>query len=101
MYPAIMRKYNISAETVLCKCCPDSSIRIPDPNYHICMKRTGMVLKTINLALTKRLNYKRLKNEAVDARLKEVYDRRQTTLKWILVTCFGYLGFSNAKFGHG
>jgi DNA polymerase elongation subunit (family B) len=28
-----------------------------------------------------------------------VYDRRQAALKWILVTCFGYLGYKNAKFG--
>ena len=26
MYPSLMAKYNISAETVLCKCCPDSPI---------------------------------------------------------------------------
>ena len=29
MYPSLMSKYNISAETVLCKCCPDSPIHIP------------------------------------------------------------------------
>ncbi len=99
MYPSLMRKYNISAETVLCKCCPDSPNRIPDLNYHICTKRVGMVPKTVDLALTKRLTYKRLRDEATDKRRKQVYDRRQTALKWILVTCFGYLGFSNSKFG--
>jgi DNA polymerase II len=31
--------------------------------------------------------------------LREVYDNRQTALKWILVTCFGYLGYRNARFG--
>ena len=30
---------------------------------------------------------------------KESYDRRQTALKWTLVTCFGYLGYRNARFG--
>jgi len=30
---------------------------------------------------------------------REVYDKRQAALKWILVTCFGYLGYRNAKFG--
>lgn len=99
MYPSLMAKYNISAETVLCKCCPDSPDRIPDLNYHICTKRVGMVPKTVNLALTKRLNYKRLMNETSDKQLKQIYDKRQTALKWILVTCFGYLGFSNSKFG--
>lgn len=99
MYPSLMRKYNISAETVLCKCCPDSPIRIPDLNYHICTRRAGMVPKTVDLALTKRLHYKRLRNETDEPKLKQVYDRRQTALKWILVTCFGYLGFKNSKFG--
>ena len=28
-----------------------------------------------------------------------MYDNRQIALKWILVTCFGYLGYRNAKFG--
>lgn len=99
MYPSLMAKYNISAETVLCKCCPDSPVRIPELNYHICIKRVGMVPKTVNLALSKRLKYKRLRDETSDKHLKQVYDRRQTALKWILVTCFGYLGFSNSKFG--
>lgn len=99
MYPSLMRKYNISAETVLCKCCPDSPIRIPDLNYHICTRRAGMVPKTVDLALTKRLHYKRLRDETDEPKLKQVYDKRQTALKWILVTCFGYLGFKNSKFG--
>jgi DNA polymerase I len=99
MYPSLMAKYNISAETVLCKCCSDSPVRIPDLNYHICTKRYGMVPKTVNLALSKRLSYKRSRDETKDSQLKRVYDSRQAALKWVLVTCFGYLGFKNAKFG--
>jgi DNA polymerase, archaea type len=99
MYPIIMVNNNISAETVLCKCCPTSPIRIPELNYHICTKRVGIVPKTVKLIVDKRLYYKRMKTESSDPHLKEVYDKRQTALKWILVTCFGYLGFKNAKFG--
>jgi DNA polymerase elongation subunit (family B) len=99
MYPSLMVTNNISAETVLCKCCPNSHLRIPELNYHICEKRAGIVPKTLRLILTKRLNYKRLKEETQDPVLKEAYDRRQAALKWILVTCFGYLGYRNAKFG--
>jgi DNA polymerase elongation subunit (family B) len=29
----------------------------------------------------------------------KLYDRRQNALKWMLVTCFGYLGYKNARFG--
>lgn len=99
MYPSLMAKNNISAETVLCKCCPDSPLRIPELNYHICTKRRGIVPKTINLALTKRLHYKCVRDKTSDKNLKQICDERQTALKWILVTCFGYLGFKNAKFG--
>jgi DNA polymerase elongation subunit (family B) len=99
MYPSLMAKNNISAETVLCKCCLDSHLRIPELNYHICEKRVGIVPKTLRLILAKRLKYKRLKEETRDPVLREVYDKRQAALKWILVTCFGYLGYRNAKFG--
>ena len=99
MYPVIMANNNISAETVLCKCCPDSPIRIPDLDYHICNKRRGIVPKTVKLIVEKRLYYKKMKDLSPDPHLREVYDNRQIALKWILVTCFGYLGFKNAKFG--
>jgi DNA polymerase elongation subunit (family B) len=99
MYPVLMMNNNISAETVLCKCCPDSRLRIPELGYHVCERREGIVPKALRVALSKRLLYKRLKAEAKDQRLKEVYDKRQAALKWILVTCFGYLGYKNAKFG--
>ena len=99
MYPSLMVKNNISAETVLCKCCPDSQLRIPELNYNICEKREGVVPKALRLVVSKRLLYKRLRDETKDPKLKEMYEDRQTALKWILVTCFGYLGYRNAKFG--
>jgi len=99
MYPTVMVNNNISAETVLCKCCPDSNLRIPDLGYHICQKRVGIVPKALKPVIKKRLLYEKLKSEAHDERLREVYDNRQTALKWILVTCFGYLGYRNARFG--
>jgi len=99
MYPGLMVKNNISAETVLCKCCPDSHVRIPELNYNICEKKTGIVPKALKLVVWKRQKYKKLKEEARDQRIKDTCHRRQVALKWILVTCFGYLGYKNAKFG--
>jgi len=99
MYPMLIVNNNISAETVLCKCCPDSRRRVPELGYNICEKRTGIVPKALRPVVEKRHLYKKLKAETRDERLKEVYDKRQTALKWVLVTCFGYLGYRNAKFG--
>jgi DNA polymerase elongation subunit (family B) len=99
MYPTVMVNNNISAETVLCKCCPDSRLRIPELGYNICEKRAGIVPKALEPVIAKRLHYKKLKLETGNERLRGVYDNRQMALKWILVTCFGYLGYRNARFG--
>jgi DNA polymerase elongation subunit (family B) len=72
---------------------------VPELDYNICEKRKGIVPKTLDLLLKKRLKYKSLMREASDVRLRQVYDMRQSALKWILVTCFGYLGYRNARFG--
>jgi len=99
MFPMLMLTRNISAETVLCKCCPNSTLRVPELNYNICEKRKGIVPKTLDILLRKRLKYKRLRHEVKDEKLRRIYNLRQKALKWILVTCFGYLGYRNARFG--
>jgi DNA polymerase-2 len=99
LYPNIMLKKNISAETVSCECCFDNpKVIVPEINYHICNKK-GLIPSSLKIILEKRLMYKDLKNKSTDPSLKNIYDKRQSALKWILVTSFGYLGFSNAKFG--
>ncbi|MDP2973218.1 MAG: DNA polymerase domain-containing protein, partial [Deltaproteobacteria bacterium] len=141
MYPTIMAIHNISAETVLCRCCENH--RVPEAGYTICEKREGIVPKTLKPILTRRAWLKRKVKElesgtekfgvmssparhtstlaggefgekdkkAEDKRQKaegrrqeteskkESYNRKQTALKWMLVTCFGYLGYRNARFG--
>ena len=100
LYPSIMEKMNISAETVFCECCTQSDLLVPElDSYYRCKKRKGLVPTALEILLTKRKIYKRLRNSATDTKLKQVYDARQTALKWVLVTSFGYLGFNNAKFG--
>lgn len=98
LYPNIMLKKNLSGETVNCACCPDSDVMVPEVDYRIC-RRIGIVPLSLEILLKKRAKYKNLKNEAMQQKIKHVYDSRQTALKWILVTSFGYLGFNNSKFG--
>jgi len=99
MYPTLMAKRNISAETVLCKCCPNSALRVPELEYNVCEKREGIVPRTLKMILKKRATHKRLRNETEDPEPRQIYNHRQKALKWILVTCFGYLGYKNARFG--
>jgi DNA polymerase elongation subunit (family B) len=98
LYPNIMLRKNISAETVRCACCPDSRNRIPELGWNVCEKRTGIVPRAIEVIVVKRLRYKELKAGSSGAE-REKYNARQAALKWLGVTTFGYLGFNNAKFG--
>lgn len=98
MYPTLMAKFNLSPETVDCACCPDEP-RVPEAGYRICTRRKGLIPKTIEPLIRKRQLYKERKTGANDPMRRDVYDRRQRALKWCLVTCFGYLGYKNARFG--
>jgi len=97
LYPAIMAKFNISPETLDCPCCPDH--RVPELDRHTCQRRRGLVPRVLEPILAKRARLKRLKRTASDPQACQTYDRRQTALKWILVTSFGYLGYKNFVFG--
>lgn len=105
LYPNIMLKKNISSETINCKCCKekkDNKVPGLENAYHSCRKETGIVPLSLRTVLERRLEYKRRKLERItgnDVGLKNKYNNRQDALKWILVTSFGYLGFSNSKFG--
>jgi len=98
LYPNIIKERNISAETVNCSCCPDSDNRLQDLDVHICEKKLGIVPESLGLPISKRFEYKRLRDATSDARLKQVYNERAGALKWVLVCAFGYLSFRHAKF---
>lgn len=97
MYPSLMANFNISSETLNCKCCKDdgTGIKVPGTSFHICSKREGIISKSISLPLTKRLFYKEYNKTHDDLRYKFI----DIALKWVLVVSFGYLGFKNARFG--
>ncbi len=141
MYPSLMVKYNLSAETVgrtcpTCKGSHPSSPRSPSPSvptlregrrwekgmgvegaptedsssrgaptivpeigYPVCQCRKGIVPLTLAPLLEKRLALKKAARALPEGPEREVLRRRQVALKWLLVTCFGYLGYKNARFG--
>jgi DNA polymerase-2 len=97
MYPSLMANFNISSETINCKCCKDdfSGIKVPGLDFHICSKREGIISKSIRLPLEKRLKCKEHVRKTGELRYKFI----DIALKWVLVVSFGYLGFKNARFG--
>jgi len=96
MYPTIMVQHNISAETILCGCCP--APKVPEAGYNICEKREGLIPRTLRPILERRRAFKARMRDLQGAE-REIYSRKQTALKWLLVVCFGYLGYRNARFG--
>jgi len=99
MYPTIMDQHNISPETINCSCCSPGET-VPGLSSHICSKRRGVVSDTLRDILARRAYYKKqMKNQNISVADRAIYDARQNSLKWMLVTSFGYLGYRNAKFG--
>ncbi|TFH37314.1 MAG: hypothetical protein E4G99_02850 [Anaerolineales bacterium] len=98
MYPSIMVHFNVSPETVGAQCCAGETI--PELGTSICRHRQGLIPETLEPLLEKRKRYKALIRQLPgdDPRV-EAYRRRYSAHKWLLVTCFGYLGYKNARFG--
>jgi len=100
MYPTIMTRFNVSPETVNCRCCAGNPVaHVPEIAHHICRKVQGLVPRTLAPLLEKRAQYKQQLKTAPDDRMRQIIDQRQTALKWLLVVSFGYLGYKNARFG--
>ncbi len=96
-YPSIMARRNISPETVNCSCCADAPV-VPELGYHICRRRRGITSRVVELLIRKRRKLKELLRDAPAAEAPH-YKLRRESLKWLLVCCFGYTGYKNARFG--
>jgi DNA polymerase elongation subunit (family B) len=128
-FPSIMARFNVSPETVNCRCCPQAP-RVPELGYRVCQRRRGITSRVVERLIEKRELYKARINAVAAASspptaespagtpalqsVAAVYDRRpapalterrsnyklrRSTLKWLLVCCFGYTGYKNARFG--
>jgi DNA polymerase-2 len=87
MYPSVMVRCNISPE-------------IPPPTFLGSNEEPGLIPLTLKPLLDKRVAIKLAlgKMHSWDPRHKR-YKAASAAYKWLLVTCFGYLGYKNARFG--
>ncbi len=148
-YPSIMARFNVSPETVNCRCCPEAPT-VPELGYRICQRRRGITSRVVERLIEKREQYKRRmqlpgfgvrdsgfgkkpeppvvatvnssleftvglsgKNPRLEQHQPWLpgpnpeprvpnpgdYKLRRASLKWLLVCCFGYTGYKNARFG--
>jgi DNA polymerase-2 len=104
MYPGIMARFNISPERVFLPQTAGPQLpgvqQVPELNLWVDQETPGLVPQTLEPLLEKRIT---LKSKAAampcwDPR-RALYKARASAHKWLLVTCFGYLGYKNARFG--
>jgi DNA polymerase-2 len=96
-YPSIMARFNISPETINCPCCPDAP-RVPELGYRVCRTRRGITSRVVEQLIAKRGELKQRLREST-AQHAQHYKLQRDALKWLLVCCFGYTGYKNARFG--
>ena len=89
MYPAIIINGNISPE-----------VPLPD-GLEPAQKELGIVPLTLKPLYEKRVKIKQklLHYPDKSVPIAKSYAARASALKWLLVVCFGFLGYKNARFG--
>jgi DNA polymerase I len=97
LYPNIICTRNLSPETVRCRC--HDRADVPELGYSVC-DDDGFLPAVLEPIIDDRAAIKaRLAEGDLDSAERASLEGQSSALKWILVSCFGYQGFSNAKFG--
>ncbi|MFQ3476988.1 type B DNA-directed DNA polymerase [Halonotius sp. F2-221B] len=102
LYPNIICTRNVSPDVIRCDCHSDRE-DVPELGYSICNEQ-GYLVDVLQPIIDARdeikaaIRRERQRDNPDEERLAEL-EGRSGALKWILVACFGYQGFSNAKFG--
>ena len=70
------------------------ALQIPGLTTHSCANQHGFLGRVVAPLIERRQLLKDQRKKKGD-----VFDQQQNALKWLLVTCFGYTGYKNARFG--
>ena len=129
LFPSIIATRNISPETLNCSCCQPIENNAPLPLHLIKPKKIPNARESLEVSkpCVSSTEYKCIQSarindtymgECMDSwasrcslierrrglkqqivQKGDAADRQQNALKWLLVTCFGYTGYRNARFG--
>lgn len=94
LYPSIIKKYNLSYETVLCPHPECRDNKIPETPYWVCRKRRGLYSLIIGSLRDMRVKWykKRAKDKALPESVQNLYNVVQLTLKVFLNASYGVMG---------
>lgn len=99
LYPSIITKLNVGADTINCECCPGSKNIVPELGYRVCEKRKGLVAESLEVPLQNRKDYKYFRKLATNDKSWAIFDSRQGILRTIGHVSFGYQGHAHSHFG--
>ncbi len=105
MYPSIMARFNISPEVPVPELFPDPGASPRNDDFIQAhtgadAPQPGLIPLTLEPLLEKRIALKRRASQLPRLDPRRKLDKARTAAhKWLLVTCFGYLGYKNARFG--
>lgn len=98
LFPNIMRHMNISPETVRCDCCNNNAV--PELDYTICEEQEGFIGRVLAPLIDDRQEMKEaLRREDLSEEQERYLQGSVDAIKWILVSCFGYMGHAHASYG--
>jgi DNA polymerase I len=97
LYPNVIVTRNVSPETVRCDCHADRE-DVPGLGYAVCDEQ-GYLPEVLRPLVEDRDDLKAELADCEDPDRERALRGKSSAIKWILVSCFGYQGFSNAKFG--
>ena len=98
LYPSIIASFNISPETLNCKCCRKNGHKVPGTEYWFCKKKKGFISKVIQDLIEKRIEFKKKMDKTKEGtEIHNILDNEQIAIKTIANATYGYFGFAGSK----
>ncbi|MCX7856875.1 MAG: DNA-directed DNA polymerase [Deltaproteobacteria bacterium] len=98
LYPSIIATYNVSIETLNCKCCKEDGYKVPDLPYWFCKEKKGFESEVIRNLLIERQKLKDQMKNLMHYNLEfNLLNNRQLALKTIANASYGYYAFPASK----
>lgn len=97
LFPNIMVERNISPETVCCRCCDNE--KVPELGFSICENQRGFISEVLAPLIEDRQEKKQKISLLEEGKKRSRIQGEADAIKWLLVSCFGYMGHAHASYG--
>jgi len=95
LYPSIIVTYNISPETLNCKCC--KGYKVPGSKNYFCKKRQGFVSRLVKELIESRREIKEKMKSAKSDNVRKQLDEEQKAVKIVANASYGMMAYVGAK----